>query len=418
MDIILDKKNRGHRLAKNGVMLACFFFFCLLSGALIIFNREKEIRVPLNHIRLHPVLQGAFTDRLITRAVAIPSESVIVTAEHSGTVIDIRQSLSNDVKKGEIVARLSNEDFELHIATRLAETTEKINHLRNLRRILDKDKFDSSLARQDAHFKVEKCRKDLVRKKVLYERGILERATYEKLLDELAHWKEREQILMNYQDKKRIALAAQYTEIDSALAHLEQLVSRIKKSLEQLVITAPIDGTLSPLMIKKGQQLKAGERVASVDNFQSYYFEAAFSEYYLDKINIHDQAAAHYAGKDIPLAIISVSSRVENGKFTARLGLKNPEPLQLKSGQSVDVQLFLKHASDALHIPSEAVLREQDQAWVYLYDKVKSQAIKTPVIIQRQGDTTTEIVSGLSAGQQIVTFLERQMIKSDIIGLD
>ncbi|WP_280514817.1 HlyD family efflux transporter periplasmic adaptor subunit [Candidatus Symbiopectobacterium sp. 'North America'] len=97
-------------------------------------------------------------------------------------------------------------------------------------------------------------------------------------------------------------------------------------------MTAPIDGILSPLTIKVGQQIKPGEKVANLDNPHSYYFEASFSEYYLDKIRPHDRVTANYAGIDIPLLITSVSFVVENGKFIAKLTLAQPQQLSLKRG--------------------------------------------------------------------------------------
>ena len=415
MDIQLDNKNTAHRLAKGLVALALILFALLCLWLITLFRTEKVTRISLASITLHSVQRGTFTDRLVTRAVAIPGKSVMVTSERGGTVTSIRQIESSKIKKGELIAQLSNDDFVLQVTSRIADITEQMNNLRNIRRLLEKDNLETRLDQQDAQYQTDKRHKDVVRKKILYERGIMEKATYEQLLDELAYWKKRDEILTTYQVQQEGVHPFRLTEIETSLNYLEKLIKQTEKSLEKLTITAPIDGILSPLTMKIGQQIKAGEQVATLDNTESYYFETSFSEYYLDKIKPQDSVIAHYAGIDIPLIIISVSSQVENGKFIARLALAHPQPLALKRGQSVDLQVSLATTQDVLHIPSSAIFIEENSTSVYLYDEEQHRAIKTAVVIKRQGESESEVVSGVSPGQKVVVFTDGHIAKSNII---
>lgn len=415
MDIQLDNKNTANRLAKGLIALALTLFALLCLWLITLFKTEKVIQISSANITLYSVQRSPFTDKLVTRAVAIPSKSVIVTSERGGTVTALRQSESGEIKKGELIAQLSNDDFVLQVTSRIADVTEQINNLRNLLRLLEKDNLDARLDQQNARYQVDKRHKEIARKKILYERGLLEKAAYEQLQDELAYWKKRDAILTTYRAEQEYKHPFQLTEIESSLCSLEKLIKQTEKSLEKLTIIAPNGGILSPLAIKMGQQIKAGEQVATLDNTESYYFETSLSEYYLDKITPQDTVIAHYAGIDIPLIITSVSSQVENGKFTARLALAHPQPLSLKRGQSVDLQISLATIPDVLHIPSSAVYIEENSTSVYLYDKKRHRAIKTAVVIKRQGETESEVVSGLSQGQQVVVFTDRNIAKSNII---
>lgn len=415
MDIQLDPKSTRHRVAKWIVGMALVIFGLLCLWLINVATAEKVTQMQFTQVTLHVAQRGTFTDTLVTRAVAIPNESVIIASERGGTVIEVRQNASNDVKKGDIIARLSNDDFVLQVTSRIADVTEQTNNLRNIRRLLEKDDLDTRLARQDSRFHLEKIDKETARKKTLYERGILEKATYEQLLDELAHWKTRYAILTTYQERQDRMLLIELAEIAASVKHLDTLTRLIESGLDKLVITAPIDGILSPLTIKMGQQIKPGEKVANVDNPHTYYFEASFSEYYLDKIRPHDRVTANYAGIDIPLIIASVSSVVENGKFLAKLTLAHPQQLSLKRGQSLDLRVSLGTQPDALLIPAKAVFFETDETWVYRYDEKHHRAVKTPVVIQRQGETQSQVLSGLSAGQQVVVLTGSNVEKSNII---
>ncbi|XBS70260.1 HlyD family efflux transporter periplasmic adaptor subunit [Acerihabitans sp. KWT182] len=185
----------------------------------------------------------------------------------------------------------------------------------------------------------------------------------------------------------------------------------IKGGLEQLTIVSPIEGTLTSLDIKIGQQINPGEKVTVIDNLHSYYFEAAFSEYYLDKIKPQVKVMAEAGGVTLPLTIETVSSVVDNGKFKAKLLMTKPRQIALKRGQSIDLHVSLGTSRDALLAPSEAIFFQNGQAMVYVYDDKTRRAVKTPVKIKRQGAAQSEVVSGLAEGQQVVSFADNDYEK-------
>ncbi|MBG6245964.1 hypothetical protein CS369_16500 [Candidatus Symbiopectobacterium sp. 'North America'] len=227
MDIQLDPKFTRHHAAKGIVGLGLLIFGLLCLWLINLATAEKVTRMPFTLVTLHVAQRGVFTDTLVTRAVAIPSESVIIASERGGTVIEVRQSASNDVKKGDVIARLSNDDFVLQVTSRIADVTEQTNNLRNMRRLLEEDDLDTRLVRQDSYFHLEKIDKEAARKKTLYERGILEKATYEQLLDELAHWKTRYAILTTYQERQDRMLPDELAEIAASVKHLDTLTRLI-----------------------------------------------------------------------------------------------------------------------------------------------------------------------------------------------
>ncbi len=75
--------------------------------------------------------------------------------------------------------------------------------------------------------------------------------------------------------------------INDSIFLLERMIKMVESGMEQLVITAPIDGVLSILDLELGQQIKPGEKIAIIDNLNSYYFDVYFSEYYLNRIKPH-----------------------------------------------------------------------------------------------------------------------------------
>ncbi len=375
-------------------------------------------RVASADVEVHPVKRGAYIDTLVTRAIAVPNESVLISSERGGKVLAIYKSSSDRVKRGEVIARLSNYDFVLQVTSRIADATEQINNLRNMRMLLERNSRDTKLELQKSHHNLLKVTRDITRNKRLFEQSIIEKAKYENLLDELKYWQKTCAILSAHDRQQDKILPYQYGEIDQSIRRLDKLVDLIKGGLEQLTIVSPIDGTLSLLDIKIGQQIKPGEKVAIVDNLHSYYFEADFSEYYLDKIKPQVNVLAQAGGIDIPLIIESVSPAVENGKFKAKFRSRQPGQLALKRGQSIDLRVSLGAAREALLVPAEAVFFNQGQAQVYVVNEHARRAVRTPVRIKGQGAAQTEITGGLTEGQQVLTFADNHDGKAAIVEFD
>jgi len=378
MDLNVDKKPRVYWRA-NTLFWGALIFSLLMFGLLYKLTIADDFqRLPLNTVTFHTVKRGSYTDNLVTRAVAIPNESVIVSSERGGRVIEVFKSSSEFVNKGEVIARLSNYDFVLQVTSRIADATEQINNLRNMRMLMERDSRDTRIELEKAGYHLLKIKKEIQRNKKLYENFIIEKAKYENLLDEQAHWEKNHSILSEHEKQQRSILPYQYHEIDESIKRLGELVNLIRGGLEQLTIVSPIDGTLTAMDIDIGQQIKPGDKVTVVDNLHSYYFEAAFSEYYLDKIKPHVNVIAEAGGVAIPLAIESVSSVVDNGKFKARLRMIEPQQIALKRGQSIELRVSLETSHDALLAPSEAIFFQNGQALVYVYDEQTRRAVKTP----------------------------------------
>jgi hypothetical protein len=84
--------------------------------------------------------------------------------------------------------------------------------------------------------------------------------------------------------------------------------------------------------------------------------------------------------------------------YTVYLNLKN-QPAGLKPGQSGSVSVILKEADNALYVPSTAVTTAGGVSTVTLVNG--STKTRTVVTLGVVGDTTTQIVSGVTDGQSV-----------------
>jgi macrolide-specific efflux system membrane fusion protein len=74
---------------------------------------------------------------------------------------------------------------------------------------------------------------------------------------------------------------------------------------------------------------------------------------------------------------------------------------QLRSGMSANVSVTVAERDSVLNVPSAAVTGSGSNARVTVVTNGVQKTV--PVVAGLKGDSTTEIVSGLSPGQQVVT---------------
>jgi len=108
-----------------------------------------------------------------------------------------------------------------------------------------------------------------------------------------------------------------------------------------------------------------------------------------------EELAAHVIG--VQLTGTTSSGVVE---YTVTFALDRTEP-KLKPGMSASVSVTVAERDNVLEVPSAAVTGSGTSARVTVVANGKQTT--TPVVAGLKGDTDTEIVSGVKAGQQVVT---------------
>ncbi|CNF41550.1 darobactin export ABC transporter periplasmic adaptor subunit [Yersinia mollaretii] len=417
MDIQIEKKKPTNINAKLIVfctlliLIACVFYIIRLS------TLQSTLLISREDVTFHTVQPEAYQETLITRAITVPKESIIVSSERGGKVIEIVKPAFERVVKGDVIVRLSNYDFMLETTSKMADITEQTNNLRNMKMRLEQDNRDTKVNLQEAQHQLEIISKNLARHQTLDKNSLIAKSEVEYQLDLFQHWKIKSEIFNQHNDANKQSIPAQFKHIEESIQLLGRMMKMIESGLEQLVITAPIDVTLSVLDIELGQQIKPGEKIAVIDNLTSYYFNAYFSEYYLDKIKPQSHIASQISGQDAPLFIESVSTIVENGQFKAKLIPVDETSLELKRGQSIEIYIPLQEKNNSvLLVPSESIISDKNgNSYLYVYQQKFDHAMKTKVEVKRRNAMKTEITSGLKAGECIVILPEKNSTEYNIV---
>lgn len=187
----------------------------------------------------------------------------------------------------------------------------------------------------------------------------------------------------------------------------EQAIRDLKqagKMMRETPFYAPTDGIITRLNVRKGSFVKEGELALTLQNYDTVWVEADVPVQKLSflekgqtaRITIPETGKAYTGTIDTILPEADTNTRTA----TVRMVLSGEENLP-KPGTYADV-VFEGEITERLAVPAEAVLRGSNKNIVLLD---KGNGYFTPVTVKTgiTANSYTEILSGLSAGQRIVT---------------
>jgi membrane fusion protein (multidrug efflux system) len=178
-----------------------------------------------------------------------------------------------------------------------------------------------------------------------------------------------------------------------------------KANLEELVVTAPFSGRLGVRQVSIGSLVRPGDTVTTLDDLSIMKIDFSISENHFSSVKDGQRIVATsvaYPGQIFVGFISNIDSRIDPRTRSIRVRAKIPNPdLQLRPGMLLQINLE-KRVLNALVVPESAIVPEGDLQFVFVVNG-DNKAIKTNVEIGERKPGLVEIVSGLEAGQKVIT---------------
>ena len=218
---------------------------------------------------------------------------------------------------------------------------------------------------------------------------------------------EVDQAQLNYQSAvagRNSALSQLEAGIQSAKSGVEQLSDVMENVDSQGNIVAPISGTLVSLSASEGSFVTNTMPVAIIDGAEQMKITVSVSESLVPKLAIGDKAdvTVSAAGKSFTAEIRSVeqAANMQTQLYTVTLAVP-ADVTGLLSGMFADVTLHTDRVESAVVVPTEAILSSGDARYVYIVDGETARHVAGTTGLTGSG--VTEVTSGLTGGEQLVT---------------
>lgn len=208
------------------------------------------------------------------------------------------------------------------------------------------------------------------------------------------------------------SLVQQY---EAQVASDQAAIDSAKTTLDYTWITAPISGRTGIRQVDQGNVIQGNSTTALVVITQVKPISVQFPvpQQQIAAIN----AEQNKNGQPLKVDALSADGKtlIESGTLTVidnqidtttgTLGLKAEFPnagQKLWPGQFVNIRLLVTTLEDVVTIPTAAIQRGPDGAFVYVVDADNIVAIR-PVTLRLQNDTLSVVENGIIAGDKVVT---------------
>ncbi|HUU02278.1 MAG TPA: efflux RND transporter periplasmic adaptor subunit [Myxococcota bacterium] len=199
---------------------------------------------------------------------------------------------------------------------------------------------------------------------------------------------------------------AQYDGTAATLAMAEVGLKMARKALADSELRAPYDGVITMLLKQVGEYAPAMPPtmlMKIVDN-SSLDVQVFLPEVEAAYAHPGQEAEVHVDSADLTrrARVVFVSARIEPGSqtFEVRLTLDNQDG-KIKAGAFSRVRINRRQSDSALLVPLRAVVRKDDQIWVYTVQEGK--AVKTTVELGETSGDRALVLRGLAPGAEVVT---------------
>lgn len=216
-------------------------------------------------------------------------------------------------------------------------------------------------------------------------------------------------------DQAQLQLDSAIATRNSTLAQLEAGMQSSKSSLEQLSVAlenvdsagnviAPMAGTLVTMNAVEGSFTSTTMPVAVIDGADQMKVTVSVSEALVPKLTIGDSAdvSVSAADKTFTATIRSVERAANAQTKLYTVVLTVPSDVGgLLSGMFADVTFHTDTSDNAIVIPSEAILTSGETQYVFVVEDDTAKYVE--ITTGLTGNGVTEVTSGLTGGEQLVT---------------
>ena len=404
MDKIIEKK---HGIALAFTIKALPYWFGALLLSLIIYllvrDNTSTMRINPDTLTIATVTKGDFNDYIRLNGQVLPMTTIQISPQEGGVVQKIIVEEGTQVKAGDPILLLSNDNLDLQILNSEAELAEKENILRNTLISMAQQKLNLQQEQLQLQTEVKRCLRIYEAQRALYADQLISREDYLRAEEDYHLANNRLTLVKNRAYQDSLYRSVQIQQMQESLENMRLNMQMIRRRKENLTIKAPIDGEVGLLDVVLGQSIAQGTKIGQINDLTNYKIEAQIDEHYIDRVFAGLEATFDRQDEHYSAVIRKVYPEVRSGKFRADFKFVNEQPANIRSGQTYYLNLQLGQSEEAVLIPRGSFFQTTGGKWIYVLNEQGDRAIKREIRIRRQNPQFYEVIEGLQPGDKVIT---------------
>ena len=400
MDRVVERRGLSTRIR----IAAAAATILLVAGLFLWFApRADSQRISTDRLTIATAAQGRFDDFIPLRARVTPLLSVYLDAVEGGRVEKVVVEDGTMVKKGDLLAMLSNPELQLNVLGRATDVSREVNSMRSMELALAQTRMQDQRAVIEADLAADRARRQYELDKPLEAKGFIAAHTFRDAEADYRASRRNAEVMHRAAETDARLQSSQLGQMRGSTASMSQGLAIARSGLDSLNLRAPVDGQLTAFSIQVGQSLSRGERLGQIDSAGRNKLTADVDEFYLGRVAPGQRATVDYGGRIYAAKVAKIYPQVRNGTFQVDLWFLGSEPTDIQRGQTLQVKLTLGDPAPALLIPNGGFYNDTGGAWIFVVAPDGRSAVKRNLRLGRRNADSIEVLDGLSAGERVVT---------------
>lgn len=349
--------------------------------------------------------KGEIVNYITVTGTATAVKSAQLTPQIQETVAEVLVEEGEQIKKGEKLIQLDQEDIKAGVAEAqagLKTAQASLNELLAGTRAAEIERLQAQVAQAKANY--QQAKRDYQRYKKLFAKDAVSKQSFEstktKYISAQNSYKAAQKSLQIAQEgPTKEQINTQRTRVQQAQAQLKTAQLNLAKTS----LTAPFDGVVTAVHAEEGEMVGT-QPVLNILDLSAIEIETYVSEKNINKLAVGQKVAVNFNALTERLAgqikNISPALNSQEQGFPLKIEVENEEGL-IKSGMYAEVKMETARSKGNLVLPKQALLRENGSS--YLFILTDGKAVKKEV---KTGLTTVnkvEILSGIESGTKVIT---------------
>lgn len=360
---------------------------------------KRQATSPAPLVEVTPVIQGLVEEKISRAGDIMPNSQVTVYSKVQGWVDKINVREGDLVKAGDILVTLDSREAQAAVAQAQANLEAAKARLKQVKATAE-EAVQTQIQQTKANLELAEA--DLKRARELYEKNFIARQQFDEARTKYNVAKSAYDLALNNLQQKtwenEIALAE--AQVRQAKATLELTQAQ----LSNLTILSPLNGGVTKRYVDPGTMVKDTTPILTIMDLAEVKMVVNVTEKEFVRLKKNQPVkvlVTPFPERVFPGRIEIIPPALELQSRTAEIQIAIPNPgYMLKPGMFGRVEIILRSQPQAIIVPVQGVLTQEDSDFVFVIKEGK--AFRRPIQKGLVKDTIVEVVRGLTPGELVV----------------
>lgn len=399
MDKSIEEEVTVRKKKKRTLIIAVILV--LIIGAVLAMRAYIKPSISKAEITSAIAETGSIENTINANGEVLPEFEEILTSPINAAVRNVLMDAGTKVKAGQSILTLDKSAAQTEFDKLGFQIESKENEIRKLKLDLEKSFYDIKSNNSIKQLRIGNFKDAVSSAQRLFKAGggtkeDIEQAELNLKVAEL----EKQQLENEIRSKQQtMKIEIREAEIALAIQRNDQLAFKRKLDLANVIATR--DGVVTWVNKNIGASIKEGESLARIANLSSYKVAGSISDTQLDQLRNGMPAIIRINEQQLRGTVSSISPAVSNSIVSFEVQLDEKNSKLLRPNLKADVFLITDTRSKVLRVPNGPAFKGSNLQQIFVLKDGK--AIRREVKTGLSNFDYIEIVSGIKAGEQVIT---------------